>query len=160
MNNEQKVKIRRAQVEDAPAIADILRGQQTFVQINEEPPANTEQRVRRHFDLCAASPSHSIYVAEDSTGQVAGYAAVHWLPYLLLTGPEGYVSELFVRVSEQGRGIGTLLLEEIKKEGKARGCSRLSLLNMRNRESYRRGYYRKVGWEERVNAANFVLLLK
>ena len=160
MTNEQKVKIRRAQVDDAPAIADILRGQQTFAHINQEPPANTEQRIRHHFNLCAASPSHSIYVAEDFMGEVVGYAAVHWLPYLLLTGPEGYVSELFVRVSEQGRGTGTLLLEEIKREGKTRGCSRLSLLNMRNRESYRRGYYKKFGWEERENAANFVLLLK
>jgi GNAT superfamily N-acetyltransferase len=70
------------------------------------------------------------------------------------------VSELFVHVAAQGRGIGTLLLEEIKREGLERGCSRLSLLNMRNRESYQRGYYRKVGWEERENAANFVLLLK
>jgi ribosomal protein S18 acetylase RimI-like enzyme len=160
MNNEPKIEIRRAREEDVPAIADILRGLEIFAQINTESPADTEQRVSHHFKLCAASVSHTIYVAELPNKTVAGYAAVHWLPYLLLTGPEGYVSELFVRGSEQGQGIGTLLLNVIKKEGEARGCSRLSLLNMRNRESYQRGYYRKVGWEERENAANFVLLLK
>jgi N-acetylglutamate synthase-like GNAT family acetyltransferase len=160
MTNQQRVIIRRARIEDVPAIANILRGLETFAHINAEPPAATEQRISHHFKLCAANDSHSIYVAELSNGTIAGYAAVHWLPYLLLTGPEGYVSELFVRNSEQGRGIGTQLLNTIKKEGKKRGCSRLSLLNMRNRESYQRGYYRKVGWEERENAANFILPLK
>jgi N-acetylglutamate synthase-like GNAT family acetyltransferase len=86
MNNEYLVTIRKARENDIPAIAGILRSQQTFAHINQEAPADTEQRMRRHFNLCAASPSHSIYVAEDTTGQVAGYAAVHWLPYLLLTG--------------------------------------------------------------------------
>ena len=160
MSNEQKVKIRRAREEDVPAIADILRGLEIFARINDEPPATTEQRIGYHFRLCAASDSHTIYVAELSNETIAGYAAVHWLPYLLLNGPEGYVSELFVRKSEQGQGIGTLLLDAIKTEGKDRGCSRLSLLNMRNRESYQRGYYKKVGWEERENAANFVFMLK
>jgi len=160
MKKEYWATIRKATENDVPAIADILRSQQTFAHINQEPPANTEQRIRHHFNLCVASPSHSIYVAEETTGRVVGYAAVHWLPYLLLAGPEGYVSELFVHVAAQDRGIGTLLLDEIRRAGQERGCSRLSLLNMRNRESYRRGYYRKVGWEERENAANFVLLLK
>ena len=160
MNNKQRIIIRQAREDDVAAIADILRSQQTFAHINQEPPAQTEQRICQHFKLCAASSSHSIYVAEDSAGRVVGYAAVHWLPYLVLTGPEGYVSELFVHAGQQGRGIGTLLLEKVKEEGKKRGCSRLSLLNMRNRESYRRGYYRKVGWEEREKAANFILLLK
>lgn len=160
MTNEQKIKIRRARGEDVPAIAGILRGLEIFTRINEEPPAATEQRIGHHFELCAAGDSHTIYVAELPNGIIAGYAAVHWLPYLLLTGPEGYVSELFVHNYEQGRGIGTLLLDAVRKEGEARGCSRLSLLNMRNRESYQRDYYRKVGWEERENAANFILLLK
>jgi ribosomal protein S18 acetylase RimI-like enzyme len=160
MTNKQTVEVRRARGEDVPAIADILRGLEIFARINAEPPAATQQRVGQHFELCAASNSHTIYVAELTNGNIAGYAAVHWLPYLLLTGPEGYVSELFVRNSEQGRGIGTLLLDAIIEEGRERGCSRLSLLNMRNRESYQRGYYRKVGWEERENAANFILPLK
>ena len=90
---------------------------------------------------------------------MVGYAAVHWLPYLLLAGPEGYVSELFVRDSEQGKGVGTKLLEVVKREAEERGCSRLMLLNMRYRESYQRGFYKKLGWQEREDAANFVLQL-
>jgi hypothetical protein len=44
----------------------------------------------------------------------------------------------------------------VKEEAKSRGCSRLSLLNMRDRESYQRAFYAKDGWEERTDAANFV----
>jgi hypothetical protein len=49
------------------------------------------------------------------------------------------------------------LLEAVKGEAATRNCSRLSLLNMRDRESYQRAYYTKDGWQERSDAANFVL---
>jgi hypothetical protein len=44
-------------------------------------------------------------------------------------------------------------------EARQRGCFRLSLINMRRRESYQRRYYEKAGWEERPEAANFVYFL-
>jgi GNAT superfamily N-acetyltransferase len=160
MRNDQGIKIRNATENDVSEIAAIVRGLQQFAHINEEPPLATEQRIRHHFRLCAANDSHTVYVAEHTNGQVLGYTVVHWLPYLLLKGTEGYVSELFVRVSAQGRGIGRLLLETVKTEAKQRGCYRLSLLNMRNRESYQRDFYKKVGWEEREHAANFILPLE
>lgn len=153
-----KVKIRQATENDVPAIAEILRGFGWFAHLNSEPTTATEQRINHHLKLCVPD-SHSVYVAEKSSGEVVGYAVVHWLPYLLLAGPEGYVSELFVRDSEQGKGVGTKLLETARKEAEERGCSRLMLLNMRYRESYQRGFYRKLGWQERKDAANFVLQL-
>ena len=159
MTDTLKITIRNATKNDVPAIANLLRGLQQFDHLNEEPPAATEARIRHHFRLCQAGNSHTIYVAENAQGVVDGYTVVHWLPYLLLKGPEGYVSELFVRVSAQGQGIGRRLLEAVKTEGKKRGCLRLSLLNMRHRESYQRGFYKKMGWEERGLAANFVLYL-
>ena len=88
-----------------------------------------------------------------------GYGSVHWLPYLFLQGPEGYVSELFVRESARGQGIGRELLKVIETEAKARGCVRLSLINLRSRESYTRQFYVKAGWEERPDAANFICRL-
>ncbi len=159
MIHHQKIKIRSATEDDVPEIAALLRDLQQFAHLNEESLSDTEQRISRHFRLCAASDSHTVYVAENADGRVDGYTVVHWLPYLLLKGPEGYVSELFVRASAQGQGIGRLLLEAVKTDAKQRGCYRLSLLNMRNRESYRRGFYKKAGWQERAHAANFVLFL-
>lgn len=51
---------------------------------------------------------------------IVGYIAVHWLPYLFLPAPEGYVSELFVSESVRGQGIGTQLLETVTIEAKRR----------------------------------------
>ena len=34
------------------------------------------------------------------------------------------------------------------------------LLNRKTRESYERGFYRRLGWEEREEFANFVLHLR
>ncbi len=153
------VEIRRATINDAPAIAAILRGLGWFALVNEETAASTQARVERHLQLCLADTSHSIYVAEKEAA-VLGYAAVHWLPYLILAGPEGYVSELFLRDAARGQGIGTALLETVCAEAEERGCARLMLLNMRSRESYQRGFYKKLGWQEREQAANFVLPLK
>jgi GNAT superfamily N-acetyltransferase len=109
----------------------------------------------RHLDLCRSGESHNVYVAENS-GAILGYVSVHWLPYLFLTGPEGYISELFINEQARGKGIGTRLLEKVKEEGAKRGCSRLALINNRGRESYSRGFYEKQGWTERKEMANFI----
>jgi GNAT superfamily N-acetyltransferase len=150
------VQIRRATVLDAAEIALLLRDIGYFSHINSEAPQATEERVARHLGMCAADDSHSIYVAEDGQGSVLGYGAVHWLPYLILPGPEGYISELFVRGSARGQGIGGRLLQTIQSEAQKLGCARLMLLNRRSRESYQRQFYLKHGWEERSEMADFV----
>lgn len=40
------------------------------------------------------------------------------------------------------------------------GCQRLSLINLRRRESYERQFYIKAGWQERAEAANFIRVLQ
>jgi len=84
--------IRPATPDDVPAIATILRGLGWFSIINDTPAAETETRVRRHLRLCLNDDSHMVLVAEVAGGAVLGYVAVHWLPYLILLGPEGCVS--------------------------------------------------------------------
>ena len=151
--------IREAKAADAPALAELLRSLGLFAHVNAETPEATEVRVHKHLALCLADDSHLILVAKFPAGEIAGYCAVHWLPYLILAGPEGYVSELFIDEKFRGQGIGAQLLEAIQAEARKRGCSRLMLLNMRKRESYQRQFYSKHGWEERPDAANFVLPL-
>ncbi|NJR65920.1 MAG: GNAT family N-acetyltransferase [Leptolyngbyaceae cyanobacterium CRU_2_3] len=81
-------------------------------------------------------------------------------PLSFLLAPEGYVSELFVHESVRGQGIGTQLLEAVKAEAESRGCSRLLLVNSRSRDSYKRKFYEKQGWQEREDMANFVYRLR
>jgi GNAT superfamily N-acetyltransferase len=154
--NRPSWNIRPATSADVPAIAAILRWLGWFAHVNDEPPAGTETRIAEHLRMCLADDSHSVLVAE---GAVLGYVAVHWLPYLMLPGPEGYIFELFVVESARGAGLGTKLLEAVNDMAIGRGCSRLMLVNRKTRESYQRGFYRKLGWEEREEFANFVLHL-
>lgn len=150
------VTIRLAQIEDAGAIAAILQELGWFSHYGEITPA----QVSRHLGLCLADDSHSVYLAGTPSGEIVGYGAVHWLPTLFMPGGEGFVSELFVKEATRGNRIGAALLEAFIAEGRRRGCTRLSLLNNRQRESYRRGFYTKQGWQERVGLANFVYLLQ
>lgn len=159
IGNQPSWNVRPATPDDVRAIAAILRGLGWFAFINDEAKARTETRVKKHLRLCMADDSHAVLVAEDAKNAVLGYVAVHWLPYLMLPGPEGYVSELFVAEAARGMGVGTRLLEAVKEIADSRGCSRLMLVNRKTRESYKRGFYRKLGWEEREEFANFVLYL-
>lgn len=145
--------------QDVAAISQIIRDLGFFAYLKEESEQDTEQRIIHHFALCAQDDSHTVYVAENSGGKVVGYVSIHWIPYFILQAPDGYVSELFVASSERGKGIGSKLLAVAKEEAQKQGCSRLSLLNLRNRESYQRGFYKKQGWTEREHVANFVLTL-
>jgi GNAT superfamily N-acetyltransferase len=151
-----EIQIRKLTAQDALQIAELLKEVGWFEYFKREPIAAVSDRVRLQIEQCRADNSHSAFVAETPSGAIVGYGSVHWLPYLFLQGPEGYVSELFVREYARGQGIGRELLKTIETEAKARGCVRLSLINLRNRESYMRQFYVKAGWEERLEAANFI----
>ena len=148
--------IRKAAIDDAPRLAKLLQGIGWFESFSNREFEDSVTRVESRLQQCLADDSHSIYVAESPHGEIAGYGSVHWLPYLFMAGPEGYVSELFVRDDARGQGVGRQLLRIIEVEARARGCQRLSLINLRNRESYQRQFYLKAGWHERSEAANFV----
>ena len=154
-----EISIRPAALEDAPALAALVRGMGQFRWMEETSPAEVGERVARHLAQCLTDDSHSVFVAEGADGALLGFCSVHWLPYLIMPGPEGYVSELFVSPSARGLGAGSALLEAAEKAGREHGCFRLMLVNMRQRESYQRGFYKKHGWREREEAANFVIVL-
>lgn len=156
----ERVLIRPASLDDADSLTNLILDLGWFQHYFEgAPPEEVRARIAHKLRLTLADDSHTLYVAEGSAGEIEGYVAVHWLPYLFMPGPEGYISELFIRETARGQGIGRRLLEQVKAAATERGCSRLSLLNMRPRESYQRGFYTKQGWTERPDAANFVLRL-
>jgi len=155
-----RITVRYAKHEDVPVIADIIHKLDWFTFLENESPTATEQRVLLHLELCDADDSHTVLVAEDEEGKVAGYVSVHWLPYLMLPGPEGYISELFVREDARSKGIGKALMDDVKEFALAKGCSRLMLLNNRERVSYEKDFYTRLGFEERPQMANLVMPLK
>jgi GNAT superfamily N-acetyltransferase len=151
-----EIEICKAEETDVDGIAEILRELGWFAEIMAETPAETQAHILNELKLCQADNSHAVFVARATGGAVLGYVSVHWVPYLLHRGPDGYISELFIRDSARGKGIGTRLLETVEADAIRRGCTRLMLLNMRQRESYKREFYFKHGWEERPQAATFM----
>ncbi len=152
--------IRSAQFFDCPALADLLREIGRFDAINNRTPAEAIRHIEALLAECLADESHSVYVAVDETARVQGYVSAHWLPYLFMAGPEGFVSELFVREAARGQGLGTALLNTIQEQARQRGCQRLSLLNRKDSDAYQRSFYAKHGWEERPGMSNFIFRLQ
>lgn len=151
--------IRAARAGDAPELATLIRELGLFERLKAEDADVTAVRVAKHLDACLSDDSHSLFVGIDGSGELSAYAAVHWLPYLFLTGPEGYLSELFVAAPARGQGMGTALLHAVVDKARERGCARLMLEAVRTRESYTRGFYTARGWIEREDMANLVFEL-
>ena len=168
--------IREACIEDSNAIAAILHTLGWSEQWKREGPAQTQVHIAARIEQCVREKTHTILVAErccyerdtgvdatcrssDVARQVIGYISVHWFPNMLMLGYDGYVSELFIHPDETGHGAGSRLLETVEAYAAERGCTRLLLMNRRVRESYRRHFYTKRGWEELPDAAFFSLKL-
>ena len=153
---QRNVSIRPTKLKDAKSIEKILRELKWFDHITAKSSKATISKIEEHLRFCQKDSCHKIFIAEKAD-EIIGYIAIHWLFYAFLTGPEGYISELFVCENERGNGIGSLLIKEVIKHAKRKGCSRLMLANNRNRLSYEKGFYKKNGFLEREHIANFIL---
>lgn len=153
-------RVRAVTPEDAPALSQLLRSMGWFGDLAAENGDVTAARIAEYLGAyVTAQESHTLFVAESDGPVVVGYAAVHWLPYLFLTGPEGFLSQLFVDEAHRGEGVGTLLVDAVVAEARRRGCSRLNVLTRASRDAYRRGFYTARGWVERDDMRNLVFEL-
>ena len=75
---------------------------------------------------------------------------------LLFAGSEMLISEVFVMEEARGEGVGSSLIEAMETEAVKQRCFRISVLNSRERESYKRGFYPSMGYEEREGTAVFI----
>jgi ribosomal protein S18 acetylase RimI-like enzyme len=64
-------------------------------------------------------------VAVDEEDNMVEFTNVHWVPFMMLGGWEGYLSDVFVSPYASGKGAGKMLVEAVMEEGKKRGCTRL-----------------------------------
>ena len=110
--------------------------------------------LKQRLEALITGESALLLVAE-LKGKVVGYIHGEIVTYLLFAGREMLVSELFVMESVRGRGVGKALLSAIESEAVKQKCFRISVLNSRERESYKRGFYPSLGYEERPHTANF-----
>lgn len=91
--------------------------------------------------------------------RVAGFIIGHICLFPMLAGDEWYVTELFLNREFRGQGIGGALLDELERRAREAGAVRVTLHNFKAVESYKRGFYKKRGYTERGDVANFVKML-
>ncbi len=153
--------IRKAINEDASSMAEILREIGWSEKRNSLPLEMVSDPIKTLIGHAAGDPEgHTIYVAVNKVDKVVGFTNVHWVPFVMLGGIEGYVSDVFVSPSASGMGAGKLLIEAVMNEGKERDAYRLMVTNGKEKTSYERGFYKKAGWTERPKVANFVYYYK
>jgi GNAT superfamily N-acetyltransferase len=148
------MKIREMHFEDIPHVARLLIGLESAEWTKGRSIREIQVELTRRYELKSASST--ILVSITHEGKISGYGSVHWIPNLILPGIEAYISELFVSLEFRGNGIGDSILKEIEKLAAIKGCYRLSLLNLKEKDSYMRGFYTKRNWLERINAANMI----
>lgn len=160
-NSRKDVTVRKARPRDAEAMAVILRE----IGWSERRNSLALEKVSSPIgDLLAHAQNdpggHTVYAACGPGEKVLGFAAVHWVPFIMLGGYEGYVSDLFVSPSAGGAGVGGRLIEAVMEEGERRDAYRLMVTNGKDKQSYLRGFYSKKGWTERPRVANFTYYYK
>ncbi len=150
--------IRAAEPGDVSALAQLL-GRVGWWEDIARDPERAVRHILAQIELCRSDPQHLLWVYERN-GSLLAYLSMHFRPYLFMLGQEAYLAELFVHPDQRGEGIGGRMLSEAEAEARRRGCTRMMLVTKRRRQSYQRGFYRKHGWQERPQVANFVLPLK
>lgn len=148
--------IRQAIPKDAHPLAVLIKEAALSDKIKHESLPAITLRIEKSIQSCRDDIGCSIFVVADGGENILAYAVIQWHTTLFLPGNEGYISELSVRAGKRGRGIGGMLLDKLIEEGKNRNCARMSLINSRFRDSYKREFYSKRGWYEREVAANFI----
>ena len=153
--------IRKAVIDDAPFMAGILREIGWSERRNAMPLEQVSEPIKNLIEHASKDPEgHTIYVAVNNEEKVIGFINVHWVPFVMLGGVEGYVSDVFVSPGASGMGAGKLLVDSVMREGEERDAYRLMLTNGKEKPSYKRGFYKKAGWTERPKVANFVYYYK
>jgi ribosomal protein S18 acetylase RimI-like enzyme len=147
--------IRRANENDCPAVADLiadLRFEEKGLTVDRAPILSTVR-------AAVSDPACAVLVAEFH-GAIAGFVVAHWVPFPMLAGTEGYISDLIVAAEQRGAGIGRQLVAAVEEEARSRGCVRLMLNNRIAAQSFERGFYAKIGYRHREDVANFVKTLR
>jgi GNAT superfamily N-acetyltransferase len=97
----------------------------------------------------------ALLLVAEMDGEVVGYIHGQMVVYLLFAGREMLISEVFVVEEARSKGVGKALIGAIEREAVKQRCFRISVLNGRERESYKRGFYPSLGYQERPQTANF-----
>lgn len=149
MNTSDPIAIRPLRTHDLDAIMHLHR------ELGWNPAFRADGSTLRQRLNALVTEDNALLLVAEAGDHVVGYVHGEIVTYLLFAGREMLVSELFVREAARNHGVGTALMGAIEAEAVKRKCFRISVLNSRERQSYKRGFYPSLGYEERSQTANF-----
>ena len=134
------LRIRGAEPDDVPVIADLIRKLAIFEKL-EDQVVTTDELLRS--GLFGQRPYAEAVIAEED-GQPIGFALFFHTFSTFLARPGLYLEDLFVLADHRGRGVGRALLAHLAHLAVERGCGRLewAVLNW-NLEAVR--FYERLG---------------
>ena len=98
---------------------------------------------------------NALLLVAEIDNRVVGYVHGEMVTYLLFAGSEMFISEVFVVEGARSQGVGKTLMTAIEEEAIKQKCFRITVMNGRERESYKRGFYPSLGYQERAQTAVF-----
>jgi GNAT superfamily N-acetyltransferase len=113
---------------------------------------DSEEEIRRRYEIVSASPVHKIFVAERDR-IIIGLMSFHALDTLYGAGKLGRITALVVTESERGKGVGKLLVKRAEELAHDSGCKRIELTS-NNRRTDAHKFYESIGFE--ANSKRFI----
>ncbi len=144
-----KVAIRPLQRSDLPGVMQLHR------ELGWNPAFKADGSTLGQRLAALITEESALLLVAEHDRTVVGYVHGEIVTHLLFAGRELLISEVFVVEAARGRGVGSALMAAIEHEAAKHKCFRISVLNSRERESYKRGFYPALGYEERSNIVNF-----
>ncbi len=147
--SKDEITIRPLNIHDLDAVMNLHR------ELGWNPAFKSDGTTLRQRLAALITEENALLLVAEAKGNVVGYIHGEIVTYLLFAGREMQVSEVFVMEGWRDKGVGSALMDTIETEAVRNRCFRLSVLNSRERESYQRGFYPSLGFEEKAQVANF-----
>jgi len=146
---QAQIQIRPLRASDLDAVMQLHR------ELGWNPAFQADGSTLRQRLAALTTEENALLLVAEVEDAVVGYIHGELVTYLLFAGREMLISEVFVMAGKRGSGVGSALVRAMEKEAVDRRCFRISLLNSRERESYKRGFYPSLGYRERSGTAVF-----
>jgi len=136
--------VRGAGQQDVPALAR-LAGELGY--------PSTEAQISVRLKRVLSDPEHAIFVAEDATGQVAGWLHV-FINKLLESDARAEIGGLVADPAKRRQGIGRALMQRAEQWSRERGLSAVSLrTNSKRIDAHK--FYESLGYTAAKTQFNY-----
>lgn len=138
LDDHLPVAFRQANVEDAASVAMLLNDLGYVLSL---------AKVRQTLQILLREQAMQVVLAVSPADEVVGLMTLHRFPALRLGGLQVSIEELVVAERHRGCGIGRQLIQHAVAFARRLGAVRLEVCSSLGRESSRRGFYLKNGFQ-------------